>query len=92
MTDVVSEESKTSGEAKPMNEAPAEPTEAQQKAQETVVKADEGEAAELPTGPSEEAKAQAREDARWRAENPNKVLVREANPAVGGESFAYLDA
>jgi hypothetical protein len=39
---------------------------------------------------SEEAKRVAQEDADWRAEHPNEVRTREANPAVGGESFGYL--
>lgn len=75
----VTEASATSGEAAPMVEAPANPTEAQQASQGLVDR------------PSPEAVQQAKEDAKWREENPNKVRTREANPAVGGESFAYLD-
>ena len=42
------------------------------------------------TGPSDEAKEQAKADAEQRAEHPNQAVTREANPAVGGESFEYL--
>jgi hypothetical protein len=74
----VKKASETSGEAKPMAEAPVEPTDAQREAAGTDAK------------PSDAALAQVREDAKWREDNPNKVLIREANPAVAGESFDYL--
>lgn len=41
-------------------------------------------------GPSEESIQQAREDAQKRAEDPNKIVTRTANPKVAGESLAYL--
>ena len=43
------------------------------------------------TEPSAEALKVAKADAKWRSENPSKPRQREANPAVGGESFTYLD-
>lgn len=42
--------------------------------------------------PSEDAVAQYKKDAQERAEHPERPVVREANPAFGGESFAYLNA
>lgn len=83
----VTEESQTSGEAEPMSEVPAAPTEAQQEqgaepiSDPLVANPD----AALPG--AEAADKQRAEDAAWRAEHPNEVLIREANPEVGGESF-----
>lgn len=74
----VTEASATSGQAAPMAEAPANPTEAQEASQGTQ------------DGPSDEAIRLAREDAEWRLANPNKPRMREANPVSGGESFDYL--
>lgn len=83
----VTEASKTSGEANPMSTAPAEPTAAQVEQTEVQAGIETG----VNDGPSEESKQQAKEDADWRGDHPNEVLIREANPDVGGESFGYLD-
>jgi hypothetical protein len=87
----VTEASQTSGEANPMDEAPAEPTEAQQ---EQGASTDEP-GADIPAvvdpdsllpGADAAAEQHAKDEA-WRIDHPNEVLVREANPQVGGESF-----
>lgn len=39
--------------------------------------------------PTDEAKAVYEEEQRARLEDPNTVIVREANPEFGGESFGY---
>lgn len=75
-----SQSTETTKATDPMATAPAEPTAAQQ-----------DESGVLENKPSEEALRQVREDAAWRADNPNKVLIREANPEVGGEDNSYLD-
>lgn len=36
---------------------------------------------------TEAAQKQHEDDAKFRAENPNEPLIRDANPEVGGESF-----
>ena len=62
---------------------PANPTEAQVEQGATP--------ATQQTGPSDEAKQQAKEDDQWRLEHPNEARTRDANPAFGGESFEYVD-
>lgn len=86
----VTPESQSSGQANPMDEPSANPTEAEveQGAQEGI---NQPQAVDpSPEGPTDAALKQAREDQKLRDENPNKAVVREANPEVGGESFAYL--
>jgi hypothetical protein len=74
----VSEASETSGEANPMSEAPANPTEAQQ---------DQGNVnIDGTPRPSAEQLEQARKDAEWIAEHPNEPHIREAIEGQGGES------
>lgn len=84
----VSQESETSGQANPMEQAPAEPTEAQQ---------EQGADVPLVVDPTSllpnaaEAAQQFADDEAWRLEHPNQPLMREANPNVGGESFDRYD-
>jgi len=77
----VTPESEVSGQANPMAEPSANPTEAQQAQAESSSNSD---------GPSEDAIKQAREDQRKRDEDQTKAVTREANPNLGGESFGYL--
>lgn len=53
--------------------------------------ADKNEAATAAGKPTEKAVRAARDDAKKRAEEPNKPVTRNAKEGVGGESFAYLE-
>lgn len=81
----VSDSSETSGQAEPMKEAPPEPTDAQaeQGAETQAV------GVNASVEPSDAAVKQAKEDEEFRQKNPNKVLIRAANPEFGGEGFEY---
>lgn len=48
----------------------------------------EGQAAPA-EGPTDATVDQAKSDSEWKRENPDEVLVREANNDVAGEGFAY---